>query len=143
MKTNEVVLSFKRKNGLKTKITSASIAYDVLKPFYEDIMEHRESFKLLLLNRANRTIGVFNASEGGICGTVVDNRIIAQAAILSNACAVILSHNHPSGTLKPSPEDKKITESLKKMFVILNINLLDHIILTEDSYYSFADEMIL
>lgn len=141
MIANEVQLSYKRKRGLKTKIASSSTADKLLRPFYEDIMDHKEAFKVLLLSRSNQVLGVHHVSEGGITGTVVDTKIIAQAAILSNASSVILSHNHPSGNLQPSGQDKQVTNKLKNALQLLDITVLDHIILTDEGYYSFADEL--
>lgn len=103
-------------------------------------IEHREFFYVMLLNRANRAIGIFQLSMGGITSTVVDLRILFQAAIKANASQIIMAHNHPSGQLKPSETDIALTKRIKSAGEILDIAVLDHLILTADSFYSFADE---
>lgn len=125
----------------RTKITNSQDAYKLLRPTYDDgTIEHKEYFKILLLNRANKVLGYSQISEGGITETSVDVRIILQMAILSNATCIILSHNHPSGNTKPSMQDRQLTERIVKATRLLDITVTDHIILTEESYYSFADE---
>ena len=98
----------------------------------------------MLLNNANRVKGIFEVSTGGITGTLVDLRILFAVVLKSLSCSVILSHNHPSGTLKPSEADKRLTEKIKKAGELLDIKILDHLILTPDGdYFSFADEGML
>ncbi len=94
----------------------------------------------MLLNRANKVLGVMNVSDGGITGTIVDVKLILQAAILGNASGLIISHNHPSGILSASVQDDFITRQLKKACEVMDIALLDHVIVTPESYYSYADE---
>ena len=125
------------------KISSSKDAYNVIKQFYADDIEVYESFFLLLLNRANNTIGYVKISQGGTIGTVVDPKIIAKYAIDGLASSVILAHNHPSGNINPSEPDKKITAKIKEGLSLLEIAVLDHIILTVDSHFSFADDGIL
>lgn len=139
----EVAISYKSKVKATDRIaiTSSSAAYNVLISIYNaDTIEHHEEFILLLLNRANRVLGWTKISQGGINATIVDVRIIFQAAILANAVGIIISHNHPSGLVKPSDEDRRVTKKLNEAGKLLDIQLLDHIICTKDSYYSFADE---
>ena len=143
MKINEVEIVYKRKNSAKPKFNSSRQAYKILYPFFEGIIDHKESFKILLCDNRNRILGVHHLSEGGLTGTVVDIRIIAQSIILSNARSVILAHNHPSGNLKPSEQDKNVTNKIKNMCELLGVNLLDHIILTSENHFSFADEGII
>ncbi len=143
MKINEVEIIYKRKNSLKPKFKDSNQVYKILYPFFENVIDHHESFKILLCDNNNRVLGIHQISEGGLTGTVVDIRIIAQSIILSNAKAIVLAHNHPSGNLKPSSQDIKITSKIKDMCKIIEVNLLDHIILTSNGYYSFADDMIL
>jgi DNA repair protein RadC len=119
------------------KITSPDEAADFIRQFYFDDIEIFESFFILLLNQANKTIGYAKISQGGIAGTVVDIRIIAKYAIESLASSVILAHNHPSGNLKPSQSDLDITQKIKAGLKILDIKVFDHLILTADSFYSF------
>ena len=108
-----------------------------------DNIEYRESFYILLLNRSNRILGFNLISQGGISGTITDIRMIFQTALKANACALIVAHNHPSGNLQPSVADKKITQKIKEAGQLLDIHLLDHIILSEESYFSFADESLI
>ena len=109
----------------------------------EDQVEHHEYFSILLLNRANQVLGFKHISEGGISGTITDIRIIFQSAIKANASAFIAIHNHPSGNITPSEADKKITQKIKEAGQLLDIPLLDHLIVTFENYYSFADENLI
>jgi DNA repair protein RadC len=127
----------------RPSIQRSSDAEDILRPFFQPFIEHHEAFYILLLNRANKVLGVSKISEGGLSGTVVDIRIIFQAAILSQAQSVIMAHNHPSGTNRPSEQDKNLTKKIKKAGEYMDINILDHLILTTESFYSFADEGLL
>lgn len=122
------------------KITNSKDSADFIRKFYSDDLEIFESFFLLLLNRNNNTIGYAKISQGGITGTVVDVKIVAKYVVDSLASAVVLCHNHPSGNLKPSNADKDITDKIKKVLTLMDTTVLDHIILTADSYFSFADE---
>ena len=98
------------------------------------------AFVILLLNRSNSVLGIMEVSKGGISGTVTDVRVILQAAIKSNASGIILCHNHPSGNINPSESDSKLTQKIKEAGQLMDIQLLDHIIITkEDRCYSFAD----
>lgn len=125
------------------QITSAKEAADFIRRFYSDDIGIFESFFILLLNRGNKTIGYAKISQGGIAGTIVDNRIIAKYAVDHLASAVILAHNHPSGTLKPSKQDIQITKKAKEALNLFDIQIHDHIILTEDSFLSFDQENLL
>lgn len=125
------------------KVNTSKISYDFIKKFYSGDIEVYESFFILLLNRANKTVGYAKISQGGVVGTCVDIKIIAKYAVDSLASSVILAHNHPSGNTAPSEQDKIITQRIKKALALLDVEVFDHIILTEDSYYSFADEGIL
>ncbi|MPT32698.1 MAG: DNA repair protein, partial [Chryseobacterium sp.] len=92
------------------------------------------------MNQANKVLGIKKISECGISSTLVDVRIVMQAALLCNATAMIVAHNHPSGNLKPSSCDIKMTSQIKEASKVMNMTLLDHVILTSDSHFSFADE---
>jgi DNA repair protein RadC len=127
----------------KVKIKSSIGSSNFIKGFYSNDLVIYESFFLILLNQANETIGYVKISQGGISSTVVDNRIIANYAIQSLASAVIIAHNHPSGNREPSRADKHLTSKLITALELFDISVLDHIILTSESYYSFADEGIL
>ena len=142
-KVAEVKLSYKRRYNpaCDVKISDSKAIYRLLVSNWDyNTLEHRECFKIALLNQANSVLGIFTASEGGIGETVVDVRIILQAAILGNATGIILAHNHPSGNLQPSWQDDDITRNIKTAAKFLNIAVLDHIIITPTAYYSYADE---
>lgn len=127
----------------KEKITSSSQGSEFIRRFYNDDIEIFESFFLLLLNQSGHTIGYAKISQGGITGTVVDVRIIAKYVVESLATQIIIAHNHPSGNLKPSQSDIDMTKKIKDAMNIFDVRLLDHVILTADSFYSFSDEGIL
>ena len=122
------------------KILSSDAAYNLIKNFYSDDIEILESCFILLLNNASKAIGYAKISQGGITGTVIDVRIVAKYAVDSLATSVILAHNHPSGNLNPSQADISITEKVKNALALLDIKLIEHLILTVDGFYSFADE---
>ena len=117
-------------------------AYKLLmeQAFNDDILEYKEYFKLILLNAANKVLGITTISEGGMDGTVVDVRLIMQTALLAHSSSIILAHNHPSGQLKPSPQDDRITKKIKEAAKLMDIRIQDHLIVTGDNYYSYADE---
>jgi DNA repair protein RadC len=127
----------------KKKIQNANDSSEFIKQFYQDDIEIYESFFLLLLNQQNHTIGYAKISQGGITGTVVDVRIIAKYAVDSLATGIILAHNHPSGNVNPSQSDISITKKVKEAMNLFDISVLDHIILTADSFYSFANNGLL
>lgn len=140
-KVCEVELTYKSnvKNSERAKVTSSSGCYHLIKPFFEDVIEYKEKFCVVLLNRNNKVLGVHTLSIGGSSATVVDPKLLFQSVLLSNASAIILAHNHPSGTLSPSDNDKSLTDKIKSGCKLFDISCLDHIILTDESYYSFAD----
>lgn len=138
---NEIKLSYSRKGNCERSISSSADAVDVFRAHFDaDQMDYRESFYALYLDQANKVLGIKKISECGISSTLVDVRIIMQAALLCNASGIIVSHNHPSGNLKPSSADIKMTTKIKEAAKTLDISLLDHVILTSDSHYSFADD---
>jgi DNA repair protein RadC len=102
-------------------------------------IEYYEEFKVMYLNNANQVLGVYNHSSGGIMGVAYDIRMIFQAALKANACAIIIAHNHPSGNLKPSILDIETTRRIKEAGKLLEIKLLDHLILTSSGYMSLMD----
>ena len=138
---NEIKISYSYKNDPRNLpfVNSSSTIRDLLVQDWEDI-DYTESFKILYLNRNNRLLGISNLSKGGTSGTVVDVKCIYQAALKANANCLILAHNHPSGNLTPSPEDISITRKIKEAGKFLDMQLLDHIIVSSFGYYSFADE---
>lgn len=122
-------------------VKSSKDAFDILKEYYIDgELRYREIFVVLLLSRSNDVMNITRISEGGISGTVADNKMIFSAALLAGASSIIVSHNHPSGNLTPSQADISLTKKIKASGQNLDIQLLDHLILTPDSFYSFADE---
>ncbi len=140
-KVGEVELAYKPTTRNKNKVSSSADAYQILLPtFKEGTIDYKEYFKVLYLNQANQVLGFTQISEGGITETSVDVRVILQAALLTNSVSLILAHNHPSGNLKPSKQDLELTQSIKEAAELMRIRVLDHIILTSDKYYSFADE---
>lgn len=123
------------------KVTSSVDAFKLLRNNWdENKLELLEQSKILLLNRANQVMGIFQVSSGGTSGTVVDPKQIFVAALKANASGIILAHNHPSGNLNPSNADISLTRKIYEGGKLLDIDVLDHIILTKESYYSFADE---
>ena len=142
----EIQLSYKSKvkPSQRPKITSSKEAYEIiLENWDEDKLEFVEQFKIVLMNRANRVLGIIEASTGGVAGTVVDPKVVFAAAIKANSTSMILAHNHPSGQLKPSQADIKLTKKLTEGGQLLEIPVLDHIIVTGEGYFSFADEGLL
>lgn len=125
----------------RAQIKSSRDAYAILQPMMADLTE--EQFRMLLLNQANKVIANEIISLGGRAATVADVRVIFRQAILANAVGVIVAHNHPSGQLKPSQSDNDLTRKLKQAGDIMEIKLLDHIIVAEQGFYSFADEGML
>lgn len=125
----------------KDKITTSKDAFEILQPLLADLVH--EEFWMLLLNRSNQVIKKEHISKGGVAGTVVDAKIVFKSAIENLASGIVLCHNHPSGNLKPSAEDIKLTKNLKEAGKVLDIAILDHIIIADKNYYSFADETIL
>lgn len=135
-------ISLKREDSdfPEEKIGSSKDCEKFIRKFYHEDLTIYESFYILLLNNSNQTIGFAKISQGGITGTVVDVRIVAKYCVDSLATSCILAHNHPSGTLKPSEQDIEITRKIVKALKLFDVRVLDHIILTKNSYYSFADE---
>lgn len=126
----------------RPQVTNSKQAAKYFRDSWENLNYH-ETFKVMFLNTAKRVIGIKDICVGGISTTVVDVRMIFQAALGVNATAMILAHNHPSGNLEPSIEDLRITKSIVSGGEFLDITVVDHIILTEKRYYSFADKKVL
>lgn len=124
-----------------TKIQSSKSVFDLLQPIMGEL-EHEE-FWIVYLNNSNKVLHSAQLSKGGITGTLVDVRLVLKQALEFGSVALILAHNHPSGTLKPSNADKQITQKLKTAAEALDIKVLDHLIITQKEYFSFADEGVL
>lgn len=146
-KVNEIRISYKErvKSPFWKKVNSSKDAADLLyESWNKDNIEVHETFKIVLLNNGNKVKGIYQLSTGGITGVLVDVRLIFAVLLKSLSVAFLLSHNHPSGTLRPSEADKKITNKIKKAAQLLDIALLDHLIIAPNGdYYSFADNGIL
>ncbi|MBN2774629.1 MAG: DNA repair protein RadC, partial [Prolixibacteraceae bacterium] len=125
----------------KNKITCSKDAADFFMPLLGDL-EHEE-FWIMLLNRGNKIIDHFMISQGGLSGTVIDVRIILKRSIEKLASSVILCHNHPSGTMQASDADLKITKKISEAAKLMDISVLDHVIIGQNHYLSFADEGLL
>ena len=144
-KVSELKASYQTKIKIENspKIHTSKDAYVLLKNYYLPYIEFKEVFMLLLLNQSNRVKGVYKVSEGGISGTVVDPREIFAIALKTLSTQLILAHNHPSGNDHPSQTDIQLTRRLKEGGKLIDINILDHIILTKNRYYSMGDDGIL
>lgn len=137
---SEAQVFYKSKSKAVIEVKSAEKAFELFMPFFEDIIEYREFFYVMYLNRKNKVIHVQKISEGGCSGTIVDGKNIFQGALLANAQAIILCHNHPSGCTKPSDSDVKLTKKLVEVGKYLEMPVLDHLIISDESFFSFANE---
>lgn len=138
----EIQVTYRHKVKLseRVKIHRSTDCYELLLKLWSNKIDYCEEFYILLLNRSNIVLGVSKISEGGISGTVVDPKKIFQVALKANASSLVLAHNHPSGTLRPSEADERITKKLKDAGSLLEITVLDHLIISSEGFYSFADE---
>lgn len=142
--TAALELGRRRKNESSqniSKITSSKSAFEILRLSFEDLQH--EEFRVLFLNRANQVIGNSLISKGGLSATVVDGKVIYKQALSHSASALILAHNHPSGNLKPSTADINLTKRLKSFGEFIDCSILDHLIISENDYYSFADNNLM
>lgn len=138
---NEITAVYKRNpNVPQAKINGSESASKIARAIWPVDISHREAIVCLMINNSNRPTGFSTISTGGITSAQCDLRILYQNVLISNAVAIILIHNHPSGTLRPSRADRDLTTKVRAAGELLDIKLLDHIILTETSHYSFADE---
>jgi len=126
---------------VKAQISGSQAVFDLLQPFVGDLPH--EEFWIVYLNNSNKVIHKAQLSKGGITGTLVDVRLVMKQALELGAVSLILAHNHPSGALKPSEADKKITNKLQKASEAMDIRVLDHVIITQNKYYSFADNNLI
>jgi len=142
-KVSEVNLSYKNVVPPKEriKINGSVGAYELLmNNWAEETIELKEEFKILLLNRAHKVLGISIISAGGISGTVVDPKLIFVTALKANCSSVIFAHNHPSGNLQPSQADIQLTRKLVQSGKLLELQIIDHLIITTSGYFSFADQ---
>lgn len=145
---SEIEIVYKRKTNVKMserpQIVSSSDCYEVLRYYWdENKINLVEEFKVLFLNRSNRVLQILSVSSGGITGTVADPRIILATALKLGSCNLVLAHNHPSGSLRPSRADEDLSNKIKYAAQFHDISVMDHIIITEESYYSFAEQGLL
>ena len=136
----QVTYKAKVKYSEMCKIVSSKDAEEIFRNIWSDAMQLREEFYMLLLNRANKVLGYYRVSEGGTAGTVVDPKLVFSVALKCHASSIVLAHNHPSGNTQPSEADLKLTKNLIAGGKVLEISVLDHLILTSENFYSFADE---
>lgn len=141
----EITVSYKDQVKTSERFT-VRCSLDASKIFaeaFQDCMQHHEEIYALFLNRANRALGILCVGKGGLNEVTVDIRIILQTALKANASAIMLCHNHPSGATSPSAQDKILTKNLKSGCKAVGLQLLDHLIITDETYTSFADEGLL
>lgn len=144
MEISEISVSYSNMNNEREKIKDSQTSFNVFfNCWNKSTIELQEEFKVLLLNRNNEVLGIYPLSKGGVSGTFVDIKLVFSVALKCNASSIIVAHNHPSENLKPSEADKNLTEKLRVAGNYLDIKLLDHIIVTKNDYYSFADNGIL
>lgn len=137
----ELIYKSKVKPSERPKISHSKDAYIIFKDTWdENKIELQEQFKVMLLNRANKVLGIYEVSTGGMTGTVADPKLIFIAALKAGACNIMLVHNHPSGNLRPSKQDEELTYKIKEGAKLLDIVLLDHLIISNEGYFSMQDE---
>lgn len=138
---SEIHVSYKPGLSSSKTINNSKEAFEILKSLFPaDTMSLQEQFVVLYLNRANKVIGSYQLSKGGLTGTVADVRLILSVALKTLATGLIIAHNHPSGNLTPSEADIHLTKKVKKAAMYMDIEVLDHMILSCEGYYSFTDE---
>lgn len=137
----EVKMTYRRNTEIEQqKIQMSRDAAEMSRRLYEEgTIDYREQAWVLLLNTAGKVNGYFKAADGGIAEASVDIRLILQAALLTNSVAMVLIHNHPSGNSKPSGSDDTLTKDLNKACQAMSMRLLDHVVITSEDYYSYAD----
>jgi DNA repair protein RadC len=137
----ELIYRNKVRPSERPRVSKSRDAYDCFMATWNlDKIEFVEQFKVMLLNRAGRVLGIVEVSTGGVSGTFVDVKVIFSAALKGNASSIILAHNHPSGNLKPSQADLELTKKISRAGEILDIRVNEHLIITSEGFYSFADE---
>lgn len=140
----ELIYKTKIKNADRPQIHNTQESSQLFRQFWDPAkIDLLEEFKVLFLNRANRVLGIYQLSTGGVTGTVADVRLILAMALKVMASAIILCHNHPSGNPKPSRADEELTKKIKDAATLHDMKLFDHLILTSEDYLSFADEGLL
>ena len=141
MQIAEIQISYSPNKSKKIWIKDSKTTYAALTSHWDDdTIEYIEEAYLLCLNQAHAVLGIKKIGQGGINGCVMDPRVIFQTALKANASAIIIAHNHPSGNLTPSQADLQLTKNLRTSGKLLEISVLDHLIIGDDAFYSFADE---
>lgn len=144
MKAAEIELRYKNINQNRIVLTRSDQVYQLIIQHYNmESIELFEVVNVIFLNRANHVLGVLKIAQGGTAAAYVDSKLIFATALKAAASSIILVHNHPSGNLKPSQEDISLTENIKKAGATLHIALVDHLIISSESYYSFADNAMI
>lgn len=139
---SEIKVSYQPKMGSKKQITTSIDAYETMLPLFPaETIQLQERFVVLYLNRANKVLGSYQLSAGGLTGTVADIKLILSVALKCMASSIILAHNHPSGQMKPSVEDKQLTNKIREAAALMDIQVLDHLIVSPNEYFSFADQL--
>ena len=141
---SEIEVSYRPNRKNQASINSSQDCYHILRSVWDDsLMELQEQFAVLFLNRKNQIIGYRCIGTGNMVSTIVDKKLIAAISITSMACGVILCHNHPSGNLRPSQADLRLTKDIYRALKLVDVSVLDHLIISAEGYYSFMDEGIL
>lgn len=148
MKTNskvaELLVSYSAHIVSEQKISNSRETYSLIINHWNlDTIEMLEEVKILLLNKSNKVLGVYDLSKGGMSSSIIDVKIVLSIALKTLASGIIIVHNHPSGNLSPSKADIDITEKLKSACNLMDITVFDHLIISKDNYYSFADDGLL
>lgn len=139
----EVIYRNKVKPSARIKISNSKDCYEILAGICQDQIDYCETFFVVLLTRANTILGVSKVSIGGISSCIVDPKKVMQLALKSNSSSIILAHNHPSGNTRPSEADIQLTRKLKAGADLFDISIIDHLIITSEGFFSFADEGLL
>lgn len=141
MEIAEIEVSYKTITKKKIKILDSKDAYKILiSNWSNDRIELQEEFKVLLMNRGNQVLGIYPLSKGGVASTIVDAKLLFSVTLKCNASSIILAHNHPSGNLIPSNRDIELTKKLISASKFLDIQILDHLVISKGGFYSLADK---
>lgn len=140
---SEYYIGYRSVSKQKNCIKNSNDAHKFLAPFFDEFLNVREAMFALYLNRASNIIGVFKVADGSVSGCAVDPRLVLKPAVELLASSIILAHNHPSGQKTPSAPDKELTKKIAECARLFEMDLVDHLILTEEGFISFADEGLL
>jgi len=144
MKLAEIKVSYSTEISDKIKINGSDQIYSLALEHWDmNTIEFQEEAKMILLNRNNSVLGIYYLSKGGLSSTILDIKIVLSVALRAHSSSIILLHNHPSGNLNPSNSDIRITKRIKDACQVVDLELLDHIIITKSAYFSFAKEGLL